>query len=248
MGLHLSPDGRQWWNGTRWLPVSPDGRWRWNGQRWLALKAVANTAGSASVDILVCFDTTGSMSDMIGSLVAQTTSFVQEAASRRLDLRWSLIAFGDLRIQGDRIVRYPFTDDTASFSRTLREMPRFIGGGNSSETSLDALSVAALHDGWSATAVRMCILLTDEPPAGLEVDLETVGRQLRERRIVTFCVAPDHRAYRWLAQVTGGEWLDIFEPVPFDRLLGRLAKRMMRLAEGLHPLLASGTPPRLPPD
>lgn len=248
MGLELSPDGRQWWSGTRWLPVSSDGMWRWDGHSWLPLKGGANGASRPSVEILVCFDTTGSMSDKIDSLVAQTTTFVREAASYKFDLGWSLIAFGDLRVPGDRIVRYPFIRDTDRFGRALRKMPRFLGGSNNTETSLDALSVAALHEGWSATAVRMCILLTDEPPAGLEVDLETVGRQLRERRIVAFCVAPDHRAYRWLAQVTGGEWWDIFEPVPFDRLLGRLAKRMMRLAQDLHPLLASATPPRFPPE
>jgi hypothetical protein len=248
MGLQLSPDGRQWWNGARWLAVSADGRWRWDGRRWLPLRENADPASGPSVEILICFDTTGSMSDKIESLVGQTTTFVLEAATRKLDLRWSLVAFGDLRVAGDRIVRYPFIEDTDAFSRALRKMPRFFGGSNSSETSLDALSVAALHDGWSPTAVRMCILLTDEPPAGLEVDLETVGRQLRERRIVAFCVAPDHRAYRWLAEVTGGEWWDIFDPVPFDRVLERLAKRMMRLAQHLHPQLASGTRPRRAPD
>ena len=238
MSLQLSPDGRLWWDGARWLPVSEDGLWRWDGKTWLAL----NGTGS-EVDLLICFDTTGSMSDKIASLVAQTATFVREAATRRFNLRWALIAFGDLRVPGDRIVKYPFTTDIGEFTKALRGMPEFSGGANSSETSLDALSVAALHKGWSSQAVRMCILITDEPPAGLEVDLETVGRQLRERRIVVFCVSPDHRAYRWLAQVTGGEWWDIYEPVPFERLLERLAKRMMQLAEKLRPLLSSGSKP-----
>lgn len=193
------------------------------------------------LDILICFDTTGSMDDKIASLVAQTATFVREAVSRRFDLRWALVAFGDLRVEGDRIMRYPFTPNAEDFTKALRTMPRFSGGANTGETSLDALSVAAGHDGWGSRTVRMCVLLTDEAPVGLNVDLEEVGRELRERQIVVFCVSPDHRAYRWLAQVTGGEWWDIYELVPFGRLLERLAKRMVQLAEQLRPLLGPGS-------
>lgn len=221
--------------------MSEDGLGRRIGSDHLPLEASAPRDTGPDVDVLVCFDTTGSMSDKIAGLVAQTATFVREAATRQLNLRWGLIAFGDLRVPGDRIVQYPFTTNIKVFAKALRGMPTFLGGGNRSETSLDALSVAALHRGWSSQAVRMCILLTDEPSAGLEVDLETVGRQLRDRRIVVFCVSPDHRAYRWLAQVTGGEWWDIYERVPFDRLLERLARKMMQLAEKLRPLLGSGS-------
>lgn len=244
----VSPDGRFWWDGARWLPISDDGRWRWSGERWLPMEATPpqpeRAADHAGVELLVCFDTTGSMSDKIRGLVAQTATFVREATARQLNLRWALIAFGDLRVDGDRIDIYPFTAQPDEFTRSLRRMPQFYGGGNTGETSLDALSAAARHPGWSAGAVHMCVLITDEPPVGVEVDLETVGLELRAQRIVVFCVAPDHRAYRWLAQVTGGEWWDIFERVPFERLLERLAGTMMALAARLAPQLGSGAADR----
>jgi len=241
----VSPDGRFWWDGAQWLPISEDGRWRWNGTRWLPMASTAresaSSAGHGGVDLLVCFDTTASMDDMIAGLIAQTATFVREAATRRLDLRYGLIAFGDLRVKGDRIETYPFTARPDEFAKWLRRMPRFSGGGNTGETSLDALLTATEHRGWGVDAVRMCILITDEPPVGMEVDLGTVGEQLRARRIVVFCVSPDHRAYRWLAEVTGGEWWDIFERVPFERLLERLANRVMKLAATILPLLGSST-------
>ena len=120
MSLQLSPDGRLWWDGARWLPVSEDGLWRWDGKTWLAL----NGTGS-EVDLLICFDTTGSMSDKIASLVAQTATFVREATTRRFNLRWALIAFGDLRVPGDRIVKYPLRPKLASSLRPFEACPSF---------------------------------------------------------------------------------------------------------------------------
>jgi hypothetical protein len=236
MALQLSPDGRQWWDGSRWLPISDDGRWRWDGSRWLAV-------GEGGIDLLVCFDTTGSMDDKIPGLIAQTANFVQAASASHFNLRWGLIAFGDLRVDGDKIVQYPFTTSTPEFVGALRRMPSFLGGGNSGETSLDALYAAAQHRGWTSTSVRMTVLITDEPPVGLDVDLEMVGQAMREQRIVVFCVGPEHRAYRWLAKVTGGDFWDIYERVPFERILERLAKRMVKVAEQIRPLLSAGPPP-----
>jgi hypothetical protein len=181
------------------------------------------------------------MDDLIAPLVRQVATFVLEAGTRDLDLAWGLIAFGDLRVPGDKVVRYPFTADSRRFIKTLRAMPRFSGGGNVGETSLDALVAAAAHPEWRPGAVHVGILLTDEPPRGLRTTLEDAGRALREKRILLFCVSIRHRSYTWLAQVTGGEWWDIEEPAPFDRIFERLARRVMSLASELWPRLSSGS-------
>lgn len=190
-------------------------------------------------DIGVCFDTTGSMDRIIGGLVRQTSTFVVEAQSRSIDLHWGLVAFGDLRVPGDRIVRYPFTDRPGQFVRALEEMPRFSGGGNTGETSLDALATLAGHSGWRPAVVRICLLFTDEPPVGVHTDLEAVGKMLRQQKIATFCITNNHRAYRWLANVTGGEWWDIYEPGDFDRLLARLASSVVRLVDKTWPRIGA---------
>ena len=237
----LSSDGGSFWDGTAWLQVSDDGLWAWAGTRWIPIEQElsADDPLSPAVDVLICFDTTGSMNDLIIPLVRQTSSFVREAADRQLDLHWSLVAFGDLRVPGDRVVRYPFTADTQVFTKALSHMPRFSGGGNIGETSLDALATAASHPAWRSNAARICVLLTDEPPRGLRISLEDAGRLLREQRIILFCVSIKHRSYSWLAQVTGGEWWDIEEPVPFERILERLAHRVMSLASEVWQRLGS---------
>ena len=45
----ISPDGRWFWNGQKWLTTSsPDGAWKWNGRTWLATGQVATKSGLAS--------------------------------------------------------------------------------------------------------------------------------------------------------------------------------------------------------
>lgn len=237
-------DRRSFWNGSRWLEVSPDGKWAWDGEVWIAIpgQALATAKGSSypAVDVLICFDTTGSMDGLIEPLTRQTAAFVAEAAARDLDLHWGLVAFGDLRVPEDKVVRYPFTSNAQTFSKQLKKMPRFSGGANCGETSLDALQAVATHSGWRADTVRICVLLTDEPPIGLRINLEDTGLNLRKQNIVVFCVSIEHRAYTWLSTITGGEWWNIEEPVPFDRMFGHLARRVMTLASEMWPRLAAG--------
>lgn len=238
------PDSRWEAYGDHSLPTSPDDVWMSTGSQPIAAagrpRQAAAGASMPAVDVLICFDTTGSMDDLIAPLVRQVATFVRESDARGLDLRWGLIAFGDLRVPGDKVVRYPFTDDRRKFVRALKGMPRFSGGGNRGETSLDALAAAARHPKWRPEAVHICVLLTDEVPRGVGVTLEECGRTLRERRVLLFCVSIRHRAYSWLAQVTGGEWWDIDQPVPFDEILARLARRVMTVATEVWPRLGSG--------
>ncbi len=36
----LSPDGRFWWDGLKWVSAfSPDGAWRWDGKQWVPASA-----------------------------------------------------------------------------------------------------------------------------------------------------------------------------------------------------------------
>src|SRR5260370_25210326 len=42
----ISPDGRWFWDGQRWLTTSsPDGAWNWNGQGWLPPRPAAGLSG-----------------------------------------------------------------------------------------------------------------------------------------------------------------------------------------------------------
>ena len=73
----FSPDGRWYWDGGRWFQVSPDGNWVWTGSQWEAVSQHAGPGSGGSnapaVDVLVCFDTTGSMDDLIAPLVVLPT-------------------------------------------------------------------------------------------------------------------------------------------------------------------------------
>ena len=188
----------------------------------------------------ICFDTTGSMNDLIIPLVRQTSSFVREAADRQLDLHWSLVAFGDLRVPGDRVVRYPFTADTQALTEGAEPHAQVLRRWQHWRDLARRPGHRRLP---SCLAFQRCTHMrsprTHEPPRGLRISLEDAGRLLREQRIILFCVSIKHRSYSWLAQVTGGEWWDIEEPVPFERILERLAHRVMSLASEVWQRLGS---------
>jgi hypothetical protein len=45
----LSPDGRFYWDGARWVPaLSPDGRWRWTGTGWAPAPGAGTAAPAAA--------------------------------------------------------------------------------------------------------------------------------------------------------------------------------------------------------
>lgn len=143
--------------------------------------------GGAAVDICFVFDTTGSMSDKITGLIRAMSDLVAELASLDLDWRVTTVAFGDLTVPGDRI------DDSLGFVTTraaaqdqLRSMPRFGGGGNGGESSIEAM-LAGVRRPWRQDAVKIIVLLTDEPAlSGVEIRPDLVAAELRRLDAVCF--------------------------------------------------------------
>ncbi len=188
-----------------------------------------------NVDLIITFDTTGSMSDKIDALISHCQRFVDLLSQRQVDYQLRLVAFGDLFIPGDKIVVYPFTRSVAQFKSALEEIPRFDGGGNEGETSLDALHQSFIASSSTQTdfrpdAFKMLILITDEPPLGKNVNLNQVMKILRDQKATVFCVAPDLQVYHQIAKGTGGKFFEIKWDVDFTSILDRLAKQVATIA------------------
>ena len=91
--------------------------------------------------------------------------------------------------------------------RQLKAMPRFSGGGNYGESSIEAL-LAGMGKPWRTQAVKVIVLLTDEP-ALHEQRSQTVGAQLEEKEIICFSATPDLPYFRHWAERSGGRWFKI---------------------------------------
>lgn len=194
---------------------------------------------TGKVDLCFVFDTTGSMSDKIDGLVACMVDFVRELATLSLDWRITVVPFGDLTVPGDRVVGdLPFVSERDTAERLLRTMPHFSGGGNLGESVIEALN-AALIKPYRTGAVKIFVLLTDEPALVTSQSPDAVQLALKQSETIVFSVAPDLRYYRDWAQSTGGMWFPVGSAVDTSAmvtLLRSLALRVATVAADVHRL------------
>lgn len=164
---------------------------------------------SRLIDIVAVFDTTGSMSNKIQGLVESMARIVSGLGGLQLDWRFTCVPFGDLTIPTDRIVAdLPFHRTVGSAQNQLRSLPRFSGGSNLGESSAEAM-LAALDRDFRPNAVKVIVLITDEPALGQRQVLEHVDDRLGTMEALCFTIAPDLPYFRDWADHHGGSWQPI---------------------------------------
>jgi hypothetical protein len=198
--------------------------------------------GKPQADICLVFDTTGSMSDKIEGLVVTMSRLVGDLDSLGLDWRVTTVPFGDLTVRGDRIEEgFGFVDDCTAARSQLRSMPRFSGGGNAGESSIEAMMVA-LNRPWRTKAVKVLVLLTDEPALGpYRARTQMVEGALRSADAVCFVASPDLPYFRSWAAGNGGRWVPIgptMDTRPLLAVLDGLLRDVASVAHEVHQLAA----------
>jgi hypothetical protein len=192
-----------------------------------------------AVDLCFVFDTTGSMMDKIDGLVRCMALLVADLGKLDLDWRVVTVPFGDLTVTGDRVVTdQPFVADVAAASHQLRSMPRFSGGGNLGESSVEAM-LAACRKPYRAGAVKILVLITDEPALGHQQGARAVDQALTALDAVCFSVTPDLPYYRQWAANHGGDWRQVAAAVDtrsIMRLFQSLLSRVASVADSVHRL------------
>jgi VWFA-related protein len=206
----------------------------------------AGSAGSVA-DIVICFDDTGSMGGEIGTMQAEATQFVGNIAAAGVDARFALISFKD-----DETLRQDFTTDVVTFQNAVNALVAS-GGGDTPETSFDAVMLAVNGLAWRAGAQRLVIVITDAPshyrdePAGpAAYNLADVVDACTASGTAVFAVGPlltkgqleDNQGnpvdlppaktgrpddVRLLAEGTGGFWQDI-NTAEFDDILAEIVE------------------------
>ncbi len=196
---------------------------------------------SRMVDLCFVFDTTGSMSDKIDGLVRCMVDFVRELARLSLDWRASVVPFGDLTVEGDTIVAdLPFVANQAAAEHLLRSMPRNSGGGNDGESVLEAVLIA-LKKPFRQGAVKVLIVLTDEPALTHNLTPARIERALLDAEVVTFVASLPLPYYQRWGDATGGAWYEIDSRVDYASILAllrSLAGRVAQVASAVHTLAA----------
>lgn len=180
-------------------------------------RSVSPTDGRG-VDLVFVIDTTGSMSDKIEALLATAQRFVDELADLGMSHRVAVVAFGDLTVPGDDIVTFDFTDDIRKVKRTLAGVPRYGGGANDGESSLEALD-RAVSLSFRANAIKSIVLITDEPALQHRLSAEGLTKRLVQAEILAFVISPAEPYYKDLARRTGGRWHQVSATADFSNIL-----------------------------
>lgn len=162
------------------------------------------------VDMVVCLDTTGSMSPIIDSVRDHIANHLigemkSQLSRNQMPLEWRarVIGYGDL--DADPFYTTSFTSDEHELVKAIRYTTR---SGGSTEYTLDALYTAA-RSPWrtDAPANRIVVLFTDEPShpslhsSNGGGNLQSVIDELAAKRLKLFLFAPEDKIYNELRKL-----------------------------------------------
>jgi hypothetical protein len=190
------------------------------------------------VDVRLALDTTRSMSDKIKGLITCFEGFVAELGGLKLDWNFSVVPFGDLTIEGDRIVGdLPVVNTVQQAQAMIRGVPRFNGGGNYGESSLEALQIT-MDKSYRQGSVKLIILATDEPPlTTAQFNSHTITAMLRRREFICFATTEPDQGYEAWADHTGGKWYPIgsnMNTVDLMKFLRGMLRDVAHTAKAVH--------------
>lgn len=159
--------------------------------------APSETLVSATVDVIVAIDSTGSMSGWIQQVRSETTTFANQLQAEGFNYRLGLLNFKDISVDGGPWW-YGFTGSAATFNSWVNGLSAS-GGGDWPESDINAMWTAQqkfVSEGRS-TAGRMLIVITDAPFKSPEsgYDVTSIGRLLNNNNIVLNIIGSGADAY-----------------------------------------------------
>jgi hypothetical protein len=185
---------------------------------------------SASADIVLVIDTTGSMENEIYGLLETSQRFVDELAKKQIDWQIAIVSFGDLNVPGDKILATSFSKKPEVVKKSLRQIPRNDGGANQGESCLEAIVTALNAQGFRQNAIKVFMVMTDEPALqSKQLTAQSVTEKLLERGVLAFLISEPFDYFKEMANRTGGEWFQISSDTDFLSILDRLGKRVSQI-------------------
>lgn len=182
------------------------------------------------IDLVICLDTTDSMSPIIDSVRDHVINHLineikNQVAHNQIPLDWRarVIGYGDL--DSDPFCTSPFTTDEQSLIDAIQTVYR---SGGSTEYTLDALMTAA-GSPWrtDVAAHRIVILFTDEPTAPQlhpytgSGGVDTVISELTDKKIKLFLFGPEDPIYLKLKRLPKSD-ITLFPAAAIHEMLVKL--------------------------
>lgn len=185
-------------------------------------------APKGALDLVIVFDTTGSMKDSIQSLKDASKKLTASVKSQIKDVRLGLVEFKDLQKDKATGLRMtPLSADLASVFRTIDTWKPTGGGSDFEETQLDAIAAAVLQSKWRDKTAggipvsRAIIVISDAPSKAITLvpdysvdDLVTTCKTRGNIRIYSIVPGSNAAALglaRTLTGRTGGRHINILD-------------------------------------
>ena len=174
-----------------------------------------------TLDMVIAFDTTGSMSAYIDDVRAQVTELVPRLFKENPDLRIGVVAFGDYCDMesatsfGHAYQALPLTDDTARVIHFVRTARR-TGGGDADEFYELVLKKILCEMPWRKDAAKSVLLIADACPHPVgyvypeyqirnDIDWREVARDAMNANVRIDTVSIQGEPwYRELSEITNG--------------------------------------------
>lgn len=118
--------------------------------------------GGESLDLVVCLDTTESMTPYIDDIKKNLTPMIRERTALFKTFRVGIVLYKDYWPDDYITRKYPFSSDLAAFESKLKGISVY-GGKDVPEALHEALYAAATEFDWKAER-RLVIFVTDAPP------------------------------------------------------------------------------------
>lgn len=215
------------------------------------IESVSCAQGSAvAVDIVVAFDTTGSMGEEIAGMRVRATEFASSIRNAGIDARFGLVTIDDV----PEFILDLTTDIDAFQTKVNRFVPH--GGGDLPEGSLDAVVMALTSMHFRENALKVFLVITDAPShyrgdgSGIGgYTMEEVANLLGNQLGTAFVVSPSPTGFKTvkandgtqvvrpkstetdrigdmaqLARATGGRWIDIHGTEDFTAIIDQIAQ------------------------
>ncbi|CAF0920593.1 unnamed protein product [Adineta steineri] len=183
---------------------------------------------SSILDLVFVMDCTGSMGNYIASATQNIRSIVEQiVTSEKSDIHLALVEYRDHPPQDTT-----FITRVHDFTSKVKEMRGWLeqcnaeGGGDVPEAVADALH-DVLKLSWRPEATKICILISDAPPHGLDpsngdafpngdptgVDPIKIAREMAEKQITLYvagvepAIVPYRDFFMSIAYITGGQYV-----------------------------------------
>lgn len=183
-----------------------------------------STTISNKIDLVVSFDTTGSMYPVLAQVRTEVEKFVKQMFNEFTDLRLGIIAHGDYCDAGNpyTIISKDFTRDEEGLCKFIRETQKTYGG-DADECYELVLNTAHKQLTWRDDADKIMIMIGDASPHGVfyrdnkeHLDWEEEAKTLASKGIKVFAVhalsyyrSSSKEFYKTVAKITDGTYLTL---------------------------------------